>query len=60
MRSLTTEKPTEPTAPRPRAASIWAAKKPAKVPAAAVPAVPAAQISVPAMSSNLRLARSPT
>jgi hypothetical protein len=60
MRSLTTEKPTDPTAPRPMPPTIWAPRNAAKFGENGVAKVPAAQISVPSMSSILRLDRSPT
>ncbi len=59
IRSLTTEKPTELTAPRPTAADTWEKKKREYVPASALPVMPAAQSSVPIISSGLRLPRSP-
>jgi hypothetical protein len=59
MRSLTTEKPTEATAPRPSAATICRTKNwryPLEIPE---PASPTAHSVVPSMSSGLRLLRSP-
>ena len=61
IRSLTTEKPTEATAPSPTAPTQLGQQERAGSSAArAVPSVPAAQISVPSISSGLRLVRSPT
>ena len=60
IRSVTTENPTDATAPSPIAPRICAARNAANVPDSAVPRLPVAQIRVPTMSSGLRLARSPT
>ena len=57
---MTTEKPTEPTAPSPTAPTNCAIRNVAYPSANALPPVPAAQSSVPTMSSGLRLVRSPT
>src|SRR2546429_5606076 len=59
IRSLTTEYPTEPTAPSPRLASICAPKKSSRLPEGAVATSPAAHSSEPSRSSRFRLGRSP-
>src|SRR6266508_2079284 len=60
MRSLTTEKPTEATAPSPMEARICAPRNAANEPDSAVDSVPADHSRVPIISSGLRLVRSPT
>jgi len=59
MRSVTTEKPTEATAPRPTEASARAARNAGYDPEKATQAVPADHRTVPVMSSRLRSVRSP-
>src|SRR3954453_18187581 len=59
IRSLTTEYPTEPTAPRPMLATSCAARNAGHVVAYEVASRPTAHNSVPSMSSGLRLVRSP-